>query len=127
MYQMVRNVADHLVENYRNYKCALSSYDSACEEASDMQKLITSDDSSGASEKLPDRGFQLRQSKRKIKDCEDSVELHRHQLLDLAGADAVVALDQQIIEGQKVLARVGVQSGRPLLIPQVKSAELEPR
>jgi hypothetical protein len=48
-------------------------------------------------------------------------------LLDLAGADAVVALDQQILEGRQILARIGVPLGRPLLIPQVKSAQDDPK
>jgi hypothetical protein len=123
LYKMVRDSADRLVDGYRNYKLALTEYDSKVEEMEDLQTIIANYSDLDAAHALMDYQFELRRCLRDVQVREEKVELHRQQLIDLAGTTAVADLDSQILETRLMLAKLGAPIGRRLLIARPTSAK----
>lgn len=105
LYTIVRGTADKLVANYREYKKFLSSFERANKDLGDLQSMAAE-----IASKSPASAFELeytlRKQKRDIEDLVADVKLHKQQLMDLAGAEAVDKLDQRLCEERDNLKSV---------------------
>lgn len=124
LYKMVRDSADALVENYRNYRRVIAERDAAKMDLSDLEDLrqsVLSDDKSLSTLQFD---YTIKKAERDVILSEEKTELYRQKLLDQAGPEAVENLDGQIAKERNALARV---IGRPdinppLALPQPESA-----
>ncbi|MBX9688889.1 MAG: hypothetical protein K2X27_19430 [Candidatus Obscuribacterales bacterium] len=95
LYKIVRETADKLVTSYREYKKEQTGVERATADLQDLQAM--------AAESKPDQSkalemeYTLRKAKRDIDEKLEQVKVCKQQLLDLAGAEAVAKLDQQLV------------------------------
>lgn len=122
LYKMVRDIADRLVDSYRSYKLEIGKYDLLSEELLDQQTLAIDNTTEETPGKAFDREFSIRQTRRQLQATAYAAEVHRRQLQDLAGVEAVGRLDDQIVEERQILSQLGIPAGRPLLTPPTNSA-----
>ena len=96
LYKMVRSTADKLVEKYRDYKKEHHSLLRANSDFQDLQKMARdARDGQDASEQL-EIEYTLRKAQREIEKIEQTVGKYRQSLVDLAGVQAVLKLDQEV-------------------------------
>lgn len=102
LYQMVRNTADKLVENYRDYKKSVTRLDRSAKSLQNLQTMIAEARAGQDAAKQLDMEYTISKAQGDVEDCNDDARRHRQQLIDLAGAAAVEKLDQQIADQQSL-------------------------
>jgi hypothetical protein len=98
LYKMVRDTADKLVIEFRNYKKCRSQYERSAKLLDDIKTMVTAARDSQDAAKQIDMEYTIRKAQHDLDDITDDARLHRQQLSDLSGADAVAKLDEQIDE-----------------------------
>lgn len=102
LYQIVRNTADKMVDNYRDYKKSVSKLDRCLKNLQNLQTMIAEARAGQDAAKQLDMEYTLSKAQGDVEDCNDDARRHRQQLIDLAGAAAVERLDQQIADQQSL-------------------------
>ncbi len=103
LYQMVRGVADRMVDNYRNYKRDMITLSRSLTDLSDLQAMISEARATQDAAKQIEMEYTLRKAQRDVDGVANNVKHHRQSLIDLSGAEAVAKLDKQLDEEQKAV------------------------
>ncbi len=112
LYTIVRNTADKLVENYRNYKKTLATQQKAVGDFQDLQNMVVAARSGQDATKQVEMEYTLKRAQRDLDETADDLRKYRQSLFDLAGPDAVASLDKQIEEeNNRIDAAVGTPDG----------------
>lgn len=123
LYKIVRDVADKLVENYRDYKKEMTRYEAAQKDFEDLQSMVAQSNATVDAAKAIEMEYTLRKAKRDIEALGENIRRERQGLVDLGGPDAVAKLDEQLSQERGVLMQLaGDQSGTslsPQLNPQL--------
>lgn len=98
LYKMVRDTADKLVIEFRNYKKCRSQFDRASKLLDDVKAMVAAARDAQNPAQQIEMEYTIRKCQHDLDDITDDARLHRQQLCDLAGADAVAKLDEQIDE-----------------------------
>jgi len=96
LYNNIRNVADKLVVNYRNYKRDVSALVKASSDLQDLQQMVQETRSRQDSASQIQAEYWLRKAQRDADFMADDAKRDRQQLVDLAGGEAVGKLDKDI-------------------------------
>jgi chromosome segregation ATPase len=99
LYNIVRTTADHLVENYRNYKKVTTNLRTANADLNDLQSMVKDAKSKDNAQSI-EMEYTLRKAQRDIDSINEDVKKYRQGLADLAGAEAIDKLDKQLQEEQ---------------------------
>jgi hypothetical protein len=102
LYNIVRTTADHLVENYRNYKKVTTNLRTANADLNDLQSMVKDAKSKDNAQSI-EMEYTLRKAQRDIDSINEDVKKYRQGMVDLAGAEAVDKLDKQLQEEQDKL------------------------
>lgn len=98
LFTMVRTTADNLVSNYRNYKKFYKNRKRALDDFAALKDMaIATRQNAGISEQFTIE-YTLRKQQREIEALEDDLDIYRQALIDLAGVNAVLKLDKDLIE-----------------------------
>jgi hypothetical protein len=95
LYNMVRSTADHLVDNFRNYKKNITCLKLAESDLAALQKMVRDSHADQNPSSAVETEYTLRKAQRDIDEKAEDVRRFRQSLIDLAGADAVAKLDKQ--------------------------------
>ncbi len=113
LYKIVRDVADKLVENYRDYKKEQTAFESAQQDFNDLQRMVAESNITVDPAKAIEMEYTLRKAKRDIEALGENIRRERQSLVDLAGADAVSKLDQQLIAERNMLKSLAGDQTNP--------------
>ncbi len=103
LYNIIRNVAEKVVENFHEYKKNRSSVERGYQDYQDLQNMVSEARSGQDSAKQIEMEYTLRKARRDIDAVNDDVRRCRQALVDLSGPESVDKLDKQIaIEMDKV-------------------------
>ncbi|HEY9754919.1 MAG TPA: hypothetical protein V6C97_07160 [Oculatellaceae cyanobacterium] len=103
LYNIIRNVAEKVVENFHEYKKNRSSVERGYQDYQDLQNMVSEARSGQDSAKQIEMEYTLRKARRDIDAINDDVRRCRQALVDLSGPESVDKLDKQIaIEMDKV-------------------------
>lgn len=117
LYKIVRDVADKLVVDYRNYKREIVALEAAQKDFEDLQSMAAEAKTTDASEAIKIE-YTIRKAKRDLEYHNENIRRERQALIDLGGADAVAKLDQQLAEERNALCRLtGDSLNQPLTAP----------
>jgi len=123
LYTMIRNIADKLVDHYRNYRRSLDEYEVARIDLHELQDLVAQAGSGwGAADQIQFE-YTIRKSRREARSCAEKAALHRLHLSDLAGTDAVRKLDEDIFREKEALAKLIDIPASPLHPVPTESAQ----
>ncbi len=111
LYNMIRGVANQVVDNYHNYKKNLGSVNRAWIDYQDLQGMVTEARSGQDSAKQIECEYLLRKARRDIDALNEDVRRTRQALVDLSGPEAADRLDKQI----------AIETGRTDEIPSALS------
>jgi len=113
LYKLVRETADHLVDNFHNYKKNLEVFSRANEDLSEHQATIAKTrDSQPLSEQVR-LDWELKTAERQVYAISEDVRRYRQALVDISGAEAVQKLDQQIDEESVIVNGAPLQKSAP--------------
>lgn len=96
LYKIVRDTADKLVASYRDYKKEMTSVDRAAEDLQVLQSMVAEVRHGQGAPQQIEMEYTLRKAKREIEEKSEQARLHRQQLTDLAGPEAVAKLDSDM-------------------------------
>jgi len=103
LYNIIRNVAEKVVENFHEYKKNRASVERGYQDYQDLQNMVSEARSGQDSAKQIEMEYTLRKARRDIDAVNDDVRRCRQALVDLSGPESVDKLDKQIaIEMDKV-------------------------
>ncbi len=103
LYNIIRNVADKVVENFHEYKKNRTNVDRGYADYQDLQNMVSDARSGQDPAKQIEMEYTLRKARRDIDAVNDDVKRCRQSLVDLAGSESIDRLDKQIaIENDKV-------------------------
>jgi hypothetical protein len=112
LYKIVRDVADKLVEDYRNYKREIVALEAAQRDFEDLQRMAAEANPGANAAEAIKIEYTIRRAKRDLDYISENIRRERQALFDLGGADAVAKLDQQLAEERNALYRLaGDQAG----------------
>lgn len=112
LYTIVRNTAEKVVTEYRRYRHNRNEFERANRDLEDLKAMVASAHRTADPAKQIDMEYTIRKAQRDVDRIVDEARLHRSQLVDLAGSDAVARLDGQMEEETVALARL-TGSGEP--------------
>jgi hypothetical protein len=110
LYNMVRKTADGLVDNFRSYKKNILNLNRADMDLDDLKNMVADARAGQDAAKQVEMEYTLRKQERDVDAITDEVKQHRQSLIDIAGNDAVVKLDQQLDDEQVKIAQQTGQS-----------------
>jgi hypothetical protein len=96
LYKMVRDTADKVTENYRDYKKYVKRADRAQTTASDLQNMIQDARAGQDAAKQIEMEYTLSKAKGDVEEAWYDARRYRQTLIDLAGSEAVNKLDQSL-------------------------------
>ncbi len=96
LYKMVRDTADKVTENYRDYKKYVKRADRAQTTASDLQNMIQDARAGQDAAKQIEMEYTLSKAKGDVEEAWYDARRYRQTLIDLAGSEAVNKLDQAL-------------------------------
>jgi hypothetical protein len=103
LYNIIRNVADKVVENFHEYKKNRTNVDRGYTDYQDLQNMVSDARAGQDPAKQIEMEYTLRKARRDIDALNDDVRRTRQSLVDLAGGESIDRLDKQIsIENDKV-------------------------
>jgi hypothetical protein len=103
LYNIIRNVADKVVENFHEYKKIRTNVDRGYTDYQDLQNMVADARAGQDPAKQIEMEYTLRKARRDIDALNDDVRRTRQSLVDLAGAESIDRLDKQVqIENDKV-------------------------
>jgi hypothetical protein len=96
LFTIVRNTADKLVENYRNYKKTINTREKADGDLGELQTMVSEAKMGQDPAKQVEMDYTVKRAQREVEALTDDVKKYRQTLVDLAGAEAVAKLDKQV-------------------------------
>jgi hypothetical protein len=106
LYNMIRGVANQVVDNYSGYRKYLGSVNRSWTDYQDLQAMVNEARSGQDSFRQIECEYMLRKERRDIDELNEDVRRSRQALVDLSGAEAIDRLDKQIaIETQTAGAK----------------------
>jgi hypothetical protein len=121
LYNIIRNVADKVVENFHEYKKNRTNVDRGYADYQDLQNMVSDARAGQDPAKQIEMEYTLRKARRDIDALNDDVRRTRQSLVDLAGAESIDRLDKQVqIENDKV------DDGTAIADPAVAAPEPAP-
>ncbi len=96
LYKMVRDTADKVTENFRDYKKFLKRADRAQVTVSDLQNMIQDARAGQDAAKQLEMEYTLSKAKGDVEEAFYDARRYRQTLIDLAGSEAVAKLDQSL-------------------------------
>lgn len=96
LYNMVRNTADKMVENYRDYTKSLTSVARATEDLVALQNMAGEAIATQDAGRQLEMQYTLKKAQRDIEEKSADLRKYRQALQDLAGSEALAKLDKQI-------------------------------
>jgi hypothetical protein len=103
LFTIVRNTADKLVENYRNYKKYINNADKADADLVELKQMVAEAKMGQDPAKQVEMDYTLKRAERELEGYQDEVKKYRQCLVDLAGQEAVGKLDKQVIVEHQTL------------------------
>jgi hypothetical protein len=121
LYNMIRNTAKQLVDNYYCYKKFRNSVTQAGIDLMDLQAMVKEAASKADPTKRPEMDYILRKQTREIESLKEELGQTRSRLVELAGEKAIAKLDTQIeIENGKIQNETHIGDAKP---PSAESAQ----
>ncbi|MBX9950805.1 MAG: hypothetical protein K2Y39_16665 [Candidatus Obscuribacterales bacterium] len=109
LYQMVRGIADKVTEYYRDYKFRVRSIDTTQVRAQKLQNLVKETRIGQDAVKQIEMEYWLDRVRTEIEEAVYVARRYRQSLVDLAGAEAVYKLDQDLQD--QLLTEKEVETG----------------
>lgn len=106
LYKITRDTADKLVTCFRDYKKEMTSVERAANDLQDLQQMVAEARHGQDPAKQIEMEYTLRKAKREIEEKSEQARLHRQQLTDLAGSEAVAKLDKDMIDERTMLEKL---------------------
>ncbi|MBY0357713.1 MAG: hypothetical protein K2W82_06905 [Candidatus Obscuribacterales bacterium] len=106
LYKIIRDTADKLTANYRDYKKDLSFLERASTDLQDLQAMVAEARGGQDASRQVEMEYTLRKARREIDRESEEVRGDRQALVDLAGDEAVVKLDQELQSEREAIARL---------------------
>ncbi len=121
LYSIVRQTAEKVVTEYRRYRHNRNDFGRANTDLSELKAMVAQAQHASDASKQIEMEYTLRKAQRDVDKIVDEAKLHRQQLIDLAGGDAVARLDNQIEEETLALNRLVGGEGSPALTEELKA------
>lgn len=106
LYSIVRQTAEKVVVEYRKYRQNRSDFGRANSDLEDLKSMVAAAQRNSDAAKQIEMEYTIRKAQRDVEKIIDEAKLHRQQLIDLAGSDAVARLDTQMDEETNALAKL---------------------
>jgi hypothetical protein len=121
LYNMIRNTAKTLVDNYYSYKKFHNSLNRAGIDLMDLQAMVKDAVAKSDAGKQSEMSYILRKQNREIEALKDELNQTRSRLVELAGEKAIGKLDAQIeVENGKLESETHIGDAKP---PSAESAQ----
>jgi hypothetical protein len=121
LYNMIRNTAKTLVDNYYSYKKFRNSLSRAGIDLMDLQAMVKEAVAKSDAGKQSEMSYILRKQNREIDALKDELSQTRSRLVELAGEKAIDKLDTQIeVENGKLEIETHIGDAKP---PTAESAQ----
>ncbi len=120
LYKMVRDTADKVTENFRDYKKYVKRADRAQVIVSDLQSMIQDARAGQDAAKQLEMVYTLAKAKGDVEEAYYDARRYRQTLIDLAGSEAVSKLDQSLQDqflAEKELEKKTQIAEKPLVEP----------
>lgn len=117
LYNMVRSTSDKLVENFRLYKKNVVCLNRATTDFEELNNMKQQALASADAAKQLDMEYTVRKAQRDVIALSDDIHRYRQGLIDMAGNDAVMKLDQSV---QEELQNLGEASPNSALAEKEK-------
>ena len=121
LYKIVRETADKVVYEYRKYKKCHNDYDRAISDLEDLKEMVKNARSGQDAAKQIEMEYTIRKAQRDVENVGEEGRLHRQQLADLAGGDAIEKLESEMQEEAIALQKLvgSDESGQTALNPPI--------
>jgi hypothetical protein len=96
LYKIVRDTAEKVVVEYRKYRQTRSEFQHANEDLEDLKAMVAAASGRNDPAKAIEMEYTIRKAQRDVEKIIDEAKMHKQQLVDLAGGDAVGRLDTQM-------------------------------
>ena len=106
LYKIVRETADKVVYEYRKFKKCHNDYDRAISDLEDLKEMVKNARSGQDAAKQIEMEYTIRKAQRDVENVGEEGRLHRQQLADLAGGDAIDKLENEMQEEQIALQKL---------------------
>lgn len=106
LYSIVRQTAEKVVVEYRKYRHNRNDFERANRDLEDLKSMVASAHRSTDPSKQIEMEYTIRKAQRDVDKIVDEAKLHRQQLIDLSGSDAVSRLDGQMEQEMIALQRL---------------------
>lgn len=106
LYSIVRQTAEKVVVEYRKYRQNRSDFGRANTDLEDLKSMVASAQRTTDAAKQIEMEYTIRKAQRDVEKIIDEAKLHRQQLTDLAGLDAVARLEKQMDDENVALAKL---------------------
>ena len=106
LYKIVRDTAEKVVLEYRKYRENRSEFNRANTDLEDLKSMVATASGKADPATAIQMEYTIRKAQRDVDKIIDEAKLHKQQLVDLAGADAVVRLDGQMDSEAEALAKL---------------------
>ena len=106
LYKITRDTADKLVTCYRDYKKEMNTVERATADLADLQQMVAEARTGQNASAQIEMEYTLRKAKREIEEKSEQARLHRQQLTDLAGGEAVTKLEKDIAEERSLVDKM---------------------
>lgn len=113
LYKIVRDTAEKVVIEYRKYRQTRNQFQRATVDLEDLKAMVATASGRSDPAKAIEMEYTIRKAQRDVERVIDEGKMHKQQLVDLAGPDAVARLDQQMEDESVALAKLVGSEGKP--------------
>jgi len=106
LYKIVRDTAEKVVIEYRKYRQNRNEFQRATDDLEDLKSMVANAASRNNPAVAIEMEYTVRKAQRDVEKIIDEAKLHKQQLVDLAGSDAIARLDTQMDEEQLMLQKL---------------------
>jgi hypothetical protein len=106
LYKIVRDTAEKVVLEYRKYRENRSEFNRANSDLADLKAMVATATGKADPATAIQMEYTIRKAQRDVDKIIDEAKLHKQQLVDLAGADAVARLDGQMDSEAEALEKL---------------------
>jgi biopolymer transport protein ExbB/TolQ len=99
----VRDTAEKVVVEYRKYRQNRSEFQRATTDLEDLKSMVATASRTASPDVAISMEYTIRKAQRDVEKIIDEAKLHKQQLVDLAGAEAIARLDGQMDKEAEML------------------------
>jgi hypothetical protein len=103
LYKIVRDTAEKVVVEYRKYRQNRSEFQRATTDLEDLKSMVATASRTASPDVAISMEYTIRKAQRDVEKIIDEAKLHKQQLVDLAGAEAIARLDGQMDKEAEML------------------------